>query len=304
MADWFVLGFAIASIPLFIFGLNGNAMVIRIVYKTREMHTTTNYLLVNLAVSDAITIFTLAMYFPYDEVFGPSPKNFTKFSCKFAVIGDIATISSSSTLTVIAVERYHAILKPFSSNLRLNEENIKKAIGLIWTLSIVVGFPGFFLNVWNNDKTSCDGPFCSELNLARKIYLITFLLFTTYIPIVVFLFCYGSLVKGLYLSNEICAESTNEDNSEKKKLLITFILGTSGFILGYGPFTVFHTMKFFGKKIDPSLIEKLQMVGFFSFLISVCLNPVLYAFRSSSFKEGFKRIFHRCSSRTVEHNAN
>ena len=304
MADWFLLGFAIARIQLYIFGIIGNTMVIRIVHKTREMHTTTNYLLANLAVSDAITIFTIALNFPYDEVFGPSLKNFTKFSYKFAVIGDIATISSVSTLTVIAVERYHAILKPFSSNLRLNEENIKKAIGLIWTLSIVVGFPGFFLNVWNNNKTSCDGPFCSELNLARKIYLITFLIFTAYIPIVVFLFCYGSLVKGLYFSNEICAESTNEDNSEKKKLLITFILATSGFILGYGPFTVFHTMNFFGKKIDPSLFEKLQVVGLFSFLISLCLNPVLYAFRSSSFMEGFKRIFQPCYSQTVQHNAN
>ena len=306
MADWFVLGFAIASIPLYIFGLIGNTMVIRIVHKTREMQTTTNYLLVNLAVSDGITIFALAMYFPYGEVFGPSLKNFSKFACKFAVIGDIATISSASTLTVIAVERYHAILKPFSSNLRLNGENIKKAIGLIWTLSIIVGFPGFFVNVWNNDKTqSCDGPFSSNLNLAKNIYLITFLIFTTYIPIVVFLFCYGSLVKGLYFSNEICAESTNEDNSEKKKLLITFILATSGFIVGYGPFTVFHTMIFFGKKIDPSsLIEKLRVGGLFSFLISLCLNPVLYAFRSSRFKEGFKRIFHRCSLRTAEHNAN
>ena len=40
MADWFVLGFAIAIIPLYIFGIIGKTMVIRIVHKTREMHTT------------------------------------------------------------------------------------------------------------------------------------------------------------------------------------------------------------------------------------------------------------------------
>ena len=43
MAALFVLGFAIAMIPLYIFGFVGNTMVIRIVHKTREMHTTTNY---------------------------------------------------------------------------------------------------------------------------------------------------------------------------------------------------------------------------------------------------------------------
>ena len=305
MADWFLLGFAIAITPLYIFGLTGNILVIRIVYKTRQMHTTTNYLLANLAVSDAITIFTIPMiYFAYGEDFGKFSANFGKFSCKFGVIGDIATVSSTSTLIVIAVERYHAILKPFSSNLRLNEENIKKAIVLIWTLSIVVGFPGFFLSEWNNDKTSCDGLWGLELNLTRRIYLITYLIFIMYIPIVVFLFCYGSLIKGLYFCNDICPESINEDISEKKKLLMTFILATSGFLLGYDPLAGFYTTISLGEKIDPSLYEKLNGVLFFLFLISLCLNPVLYAFRSSSFKEGFKRIFQPCSSQTVAHNAN
>ena len=105
----FVLGFALASIPFCIFGLIGNTLVIRIVHKTREMHTTTNYLLVNLAVSDAIAIFVIPMFFA-SLALGPSVDNFSKFSCKFGVVGDIAIASSASTLTVIAVERYHAIL--------------------------------------------------------------------------------------------------------------------------------------------------------------------------------------------------
>ena len=156
MADSYDLemGLAVPIIPLYIFGLIGNTMVIRIVHKTREMHTTTNYLLANLAVSDAIVIFTIPMYIASTGYFVPPLENFSKFSCKFVVIGDIAVASSASTLTIIAVERYHAILKPFSSNLRLNEDNIKKAIALIWTSSTVLGFPGFFLHEWNNEKTS------------------------------------------------------------------------------------------------------------------------------------------------------
>ena len=301
MADWFLPGFAIACIPLYIVGLIGNAIVIRIVHKTREMHTTTNYLLANLAVSDAITIFTIPMlYFVYGGDFGKFLANLGEFSCKFVVVGTIATVSSTSTLTVIAVERYHAILKPFSSNLRLNEHSIKKAIVLIWIISIVVGFPRLFLNVYNDEKIFCAGPWGSEL----KIYLITYFILIIFIPIVVFLFCYGSLIKGLYFSNDICAESTNEDNSEIKKLLITFILATSGFLLGYGPMVVFHTTIFLGKKIDRFLLEKVNGLLLFVFVISLCLNPVLYAFRSSSFKEGFKRIFQPCCSQTVEHNAN
>ena len=108
MTDLFVLGFALASIPLYIFGVIGNSMVIRIVHKTREMHTTTIYLLANLAVSDAIVILIIPMYFAYSGGFGLLVENLGKLLSKFVVIGDIAMASSASTLSVIAVERYHA----------------------------------------------------------------------------------------------------------------------------------------------------------------------------------------------------
>ena len=302
MADSFILGFVFASIPFYIFGLIGNSMVIRIVHKMRQMHTTTNYLLANLAVSDAIAILIIPMYFAYSGGLGPSVQNLSKFSCKFVVIGDIAMAASATTLSIVAIERYHAILKPFSSNLRLNEENIKKAIALIWTLNTVLCFPGFFLHVWNNEETSCDGPWGHNVNLASNIYLIIYFIFTTYIPIVVFFFCYGSLIRGLYFSRDIFGERTSEDNSEKKKLLITFILATSGFLLGYGPFSLSYAI-FFGKKIEFDLYIRRKAVLLFLFAISLCLNPVLYAFRSSSFKEGFKRIFLHRSSQRVEQNA-
>ena len=190
MADLYVLGFAIASIPFYIFGLIGNTMVIRIVHKTREMHTTTNYLLANLAVSDTISIFLIPMSLANSGDLGPPPENFSKFSYKFVVIGDIAVASSASTLTVIAVERYHAILKPFKSNLRLNNQNIKKAIALIWASSIVLGCAGFFLNEWSTKNCSCDGPWAFKPSLASNICMITYFVFTTYTQILVFFFSF------------------------------------------------------------------------------------------------------------------
>lgn len=110
MADLDVLGFALASIPLCIFGLIGNTLVAQVVHKAREMHTTTNYLLANLAVSDVIAILMFPMNFGTVDSFVPSMQSFTKFSCKGVIVGTIAVTSSASTLTFIAVERYQAIL--------------------------------------------------------------------------------------------------------------------------------------------------------------------------------------------------
>ena len=138
---WFIL--PMAAIPFFITGLIGNVLVIRIVHKTRDMHTTTNYLLANLAVTDVISILLMWPLFFILNISG-----FEKFSCKVLSITHLPILASSFTLTVLAVERYHALLKPFRTGLRLKEDNIKKAIAVIWISSFAICFPGFFLNEW------------------------------------------------------------------------------------------------------------------------------------------------------------
>ena len=303
MADsnnvYFVFKFIrIACTPFYIFGFIGNILIIRIVHKTREMHTTTNYLLANLAVSDSVFILMSSFYFFGDPDFVASLNDdFIKISCKLIVVMYISITSSALTLTLLAVERYHAILKPFRSNSRLHEESIKRAIFVIWFLSIVIGFPGFFL-VECSKKSSCVG------SLGVEIYYVIYSMFTAYIPTVVFLFCYGSLIKGLYFSGTILAENTNEDNSEKRKLLVTFILATSGFVIGYGPITVLDAVCL-GMEISDGLFLKLFGIFILLFDIILCLNPVLYAFRSSNFKEGFKRVlFSRCLRSSAQQNEN
>lgn len=74
---WFIL--PMAAIPVFITGLIGNVLVIRIVHKTRDMHTTTNYLLANLAVGDVISILFL---FPFFLIHNQLDYPVGKFVCK------------------------------------------------------------------------------------------------------------------------------------------------------------------------------------------------------------------------------
>ena len=278
---WFIL--ILAEIPFFIAGLIGNVLVIRIVHKTRDMHTTTNYLLANLALSDVISIL-LAWALMLILSFG-----FEKSSCRFYVVGHLPILVSSFTLTVLAVERYHALLKPFRTGLRLKEDNIKQAIAVIWISSVAICLPGFFLSEWNETYSSCT---------PNKVYFIIILIVLVFISIIAFLYCYGSLIKGLYFSHTICKENTNEDrNSEKKRLVITFILATAGFVIGYGPTGIFHTVEILGAGEQTGFKFSNQLAVVQSiFFCSLCLNPILYAFRSANFREGFKRIIFRRQS--------
>ena len=87
-----------------------------------------------------------------------------------------------------------------------------------------------------------------------------------------------------------------ERSSEKKKLVITFLLATLGFLIGYVPGVAFHIVVAFqtNANIDINLYSHLQNAFHFMFSCSLCLNPLIYAFRSAHFREGFKRVLTTC----------
>ena len=124
-----------SSILFLLIGFIGNVLVIRIVHKTREMHTPTNYLLVSMAVSDIVTILMWPLYFFV----------YWKFFCKLIELVQVCIMISCITMTVLAVERYYAIMKPLRNGQRLREDNIKKAIACIWVASVVKCLPATFL---------------------------------------------------------------------------------------------------------------------------------------------------------------
>ena len=210
-----------SSIPFLVIGFTGNVLVVRIVHKTREMHTPTNYLLVSMAASDIITILLWPLYF--FEVW--------KFVCKLVELVELCATVSYFTITVLAVERYHALLKPFRNGLRLREDNVKKAIACIWVASIFICLSETFFKEWSETRETCIGPWTLYLNQGSKACMVlNVVVFVIQLSII--MYCYGTLIRGLYFTNTVCAETDGERRSEKKKLVITFMLVTFGFFMG------------------------------------------------------------------------
>ena len=185
------------SIPFYMVGLIGNVLVIRIVHKTHEMHTPTNYLLASMTLSDVITTVFLPAYVLATNNITDFSYNFGKVTCKFFALAGICIKVSSTTLAVLAVERYHALLKPFRTELRLNDDNVKKAIAIIWVLNILLSLPEFFFQEWSNfvGRSTCVGPWNLHLmNQASKIYVIV-LAAIFFIQVTTTCYCYASLIK-------------------------------------------------------------------------------------------------------------
>ena len=163
---------------------------------------------------------------------------FAKVVCEFVALAEVSIMVSSNTLTVLVVERYHAILKPFETGLGLNKDNIKRAITCIWIASFVICFPEFFLKEWSKTNSTCIGPWTVQMSEASKLY-VAINLTITLIQMVVMFFYYGCVIKGLYFSTLLYPETDRETTSEKKKLVITLTLATTGFVVGYTPYLLY-----------------------------------------------------------------
>lgn len=101
-----------SSIPVLVIALIENLLVIQIMHKTLEIQTLINRLLAGMALSDVISILVWSFYFFEFK---------TTFTWKLVVIVEISQMISPITLTMLAVKRYHAVLKPLRAGLRLNE---------------------------------------------------------------------------------------------------------------------------------------------------------------------------------------
>lgn len=149
-----------SSISFLVTGLIGNVLVKRIVHKTGEMHTPTNYLLVSITTSDN---FTILLWFL--DLSG----ELEEIVCKLIELVEVSIMVSSSSLTVLAVERFSAILKPFRTGLWLNGDNIKKTIAVIWISSILICLPEIFFKKWSEPSATCISPSTLHMNQASKV---------------------------------------------------------------------------------------------------------------------------------------
>ena len=199
---------------------------------------------------------------------------------------------SSNTLTLLAFERYHAILKPFETGLRLNEDNIKRGIACIWIASFVIRFPEFFLKEWSETNSSCIGPWAVQMNEASKIYVIINLTIDC-LQMVVMFFCYGCVIKGLYFSSIANPETNRETTSEKNKLIITLTLATTGFLVGYTP----HLLYFWA-----FLLTRSDRTEDFLDVTDVFFVSSLSLTRGRKLREGLKKML-LCWKPTTQNDA-
>ena len=275
-------------------GIPGNILFITVVKRTRIMHTTTNFLLANIAVADTITlIFCLPGVILQFAVSEHHPSGVLgNFLCKFVTMHHVPGVTllvSGVSLTLISIERHNALLRPMQEALRLRKKQVYIAVGLIWTFSVSFVMPLFVQQKYVDEVQSCHMDWKAS---ASKVYW-GLLAALTLLSFLVMLVCYVRIVKGILFEDILPSgtnqgEGTNEqDIHNKRKIVKLLITVTVLFIVCFVPFASISATS-----VSPhSLSYKLS---YFLVYCSCSLNPVVYAFQSSNYRMGVKKV---CANR-------
>ena len=123
--------FAVLYSAMVLPGILGNCLVITIVRKTPSMHTTTNYLLMNLAVADVLTLLLCPGLYDFAltsvRLHGFSGDVICKLFAGNAIV-PITINAAVITVCTIAVERYLVLVKPFRTALRISKESVRVVV--------------------------------------------------------------------------------------------------------------------------------------------------------------------------------
>ena len=292
-------------------GIVGNSIIITIVRKTPSMHTTTNYLLMNLAVADLLTLLLCPGLYDF-ALTSVRLQGFTgDLICKLFAGNAIVPITINvAVLTVctIAVERYLALVKPFRTKLRISKESVKYVIALLWLLAVLSCIPDIQANTFDimSSKYPCKRPWSLDEYFLHKPFIIFTCVCFGIISSLILFICYFEIVRGLYFTQTIFSESTTTEaeRQAKKQLARLLIWLALLFALCTLPFAIFFA--FLISTDSRTVADNYDILYLFHRICRLLLfgnsffNPLLYALQSSNYRDSFKLLcsckVHCCNS--------
>ena len=265
-------------------GICGNSLVIEVVRKKRYMHTTMNFLLVNLAIADLLTLIWCLPGTILSYTVQPSGRLGT-FLCKFITthrIAGIGMIVSGLTLTLISVERYKALVTPMETRLRLSKGNVLYAIVGIWVFAVVYVCPLFVFETYDEKTQGCRTLWPAR---ASAYWIVLAVIVTT--AFVTMFVCYFSIIKGLYFTNTICSSNANtggeNDAMVKRKIVKMLLIVTIAFVFCFFPYSI-------ATATDIAPTSAFYKISYFLVYCSCILNPITYALGSTNYRTAFREV--------------
>nr|XP_029708065.1 rhodopsin-like [Aedes albopictus] len=190
-----ILGFAIFVLACV--SVCGNGMVMYIFTTTKPLRTPSNMMIINLAFSDFLMMFTMGppmIINCYNEtwVFGP-------FACEvYGMLGSLSGCVSIWSMTMIAFDRYNVIVKGLSAKPMTFNGSLLKILfvwinSLFWTLAPMFGWNRY---VPEGNMTACGTDYLSQ-DIVSRSYIMVYSFFVYWFPLLMIIYSYTFILKAV-----------------------------------------------------------------------------------------------------------
>ena len=293
---------------IFFVGVVGNGALVFFFIKYPQMRNVPNTYILSLALGDLLVlIFTVPFV---SMVFTLEDYPFGEFVCKLQeTMKDISVGVTVFTLTALSVNRYYAIVQPWSKR-----ADGKRSTGvitvIIWVASVLLALPAaaftslrYFPKSNSEVFTSCF-PFPDFLgeNYPRFNVLVKFLIYYC-IPLVIIGTYYILMARHLVqqdIPGECIPQQRNHQRqvaSRRKvaKMVLAFVFI---FAVCFFPNNVFMMWFYFHPTAQDDydwVWNTVRIIGFCLAFISSCINPIALYWISGTFRKHYNRhIFFYC----------
>ncbi|XP_071949397.1 histamine H2 receptor-like [Antedon mediterranea] len=300
------IGLGILFTIIIILIICGNILVCLSPWVNIMLRTSTYTLLVSLAMVDLLLGLTVL---PFSAIFTISQTwDFGPELCNIYVSCDVLFSTASILhLLVISVDRYVAILKPYTYKTVMTRRMAFFGIAIVWIISFLISFLPIHLG-WNTES----GDVQSYTN-PSECQLETNTLFALLDGILLF-FVPLTLMSGLYCKIVIVARkqakaiarlSAQFNNNRKQhikvvdehKALKVMAIVMGCFVVCWVPyFTIFTFQPVFEWNLPDSTYFVVLWMGYINSLI----NPLVYAALNSEFRKAFSILIHMARNRTSD----
>ncbi|CAD5205748.1 unnamed protein product [Bursaphelenchus okinawaensis] len=286
-------GFVGVFFCLMIIGVIGNCLVVYVVLRNKNMWTSMNWFLLNLALSDLLVL-TICLT---PTVINDITKTFW-FSAEFCkailFFQNTSVYVSVFTLMVVSIERWRAVSLPLSVPIWKTH----KVIVLIWIISSVLSLPEpITLKIYpaeyaRKDLQTTWGTRCKESwsEEFQQKYQLAQTLFLFFIPLVIIsgLCIHMSIIlrrKSLQIGER---QLKSRQRAARIVITVTLLFGIS-----YLPVHVHNMLTSF--HIEPQKDPSLTAIAVRKFIprlfsySSSSFNPILYNFMCEKFRKEFRR---------------
>jgi len=192
----YVLG--LSYMVLLFFSFIGNGLVLYLFNKHDPIKTPSNFLVVNLALSDLIMLTTNAPFFIYN-CFNNGQWSFSIGYCHaYAALGAVTGVCSIYTLACISADRYNIICNGFNGP-KLTKGKATMMALVCWTMAIFTSSPPFF--GWGGYSlegimTSCSFDYLSQ-DIGTITYNLFMFIFNYCCPLMVIVGSYAMIIKAI-----------------------------------------------------------------------------------------------------------